>query len=295
MLGYVRAEAQELKVREQQYYRALYCGLCHRMGKCTGQCSRMTLRYDFVFLAALRLSLQGESPTIKRQNCILHPFRRRPTAQKCEALDYCADVSALLTYHKILDDLHDEHGWKRWEAFWVRPFFSVGYRRAKRRNPELDRLIGEHLSALSRLEEQNGNPLGADALAECFGELMADVFATGMAGTNERIARSIGYAIGRWIYLADAADDFAQDRKNRRFNPYLLQFGESPSEESWESIRLGMTLLLEDADRAFSLIDDYPTDELRAILANILYLGLPNTAVRIVKCASGAEVCEKQL
>ena len=78
MLGYVRTDAQELRVREHQYYRALYCGLCHRMGKCTGQCSRMTLNYDFVFLAAVRLALTGEKPSVKKQRCVAHPFRSRP-------------------------------------------------------------------------------------------------------------------------------------------------------------------------------------------------------------------------
>ena len=43
MLGYIKTDTQELRVREHHYYRALYCGLCHRMGKCTGNCSRMTL------------------------------------------------------------------------------------------------------------------------------------------------------------------------------------------------------------------------------------------------------------
>ena len=38
MLGYVKTDSQELRMREYQYYRALYCGLCHRMGKCTGNC-----------------------------------------------------------------------------------------------------------------------------------------------------------------------------------------------------------------------------------------------------------------
>lgn len=294
MLGYVRAESQELKVREQQYYRALYCGLCHRMGKCTGQCSRMTLSYDFVLLAALRASLKGEALTLKRQRCLRHPFRSRPTVQKCEALDYCADVSALLTYHKILDDLSDESGWKRFCALMARPFLSIGYRRAKRRNPVVDKVIGEHLASLAGLERKNENLLGADALAVRFGELMADIFGEGIDGANRRIARSIGYAIGRWIYLADAADDFEADRIKGRFNPYLLQFGENPSADDWENVRVGMTLLLEDADRAFSLIDTFPTDELRAILANILYLGLPSTAERIVDRASGRETCEKR-
>ena len=55
MFGYIKTYPPELKVREQEYYRAVYCGLCRTMGKCTGQCSRMALSYDFAFLVMLRL------------------------------------------------------------------------------------------------------------------------------------------------------------------------------------------------------------------------------------------------
>ena len=77
MLGYVRVKSQELRLREYDCYRALYCGLCKSMGKCTGQCSRMTLSYDFVFLAAVRIALTEEPLQIKKVRCLLHPIRRR--------------------------------------------------------------------------------------------------------------------------------------------------------------------------------------------------------------------------
>ena len=281
MLGYVRAETPELRVREHQYYRALYCGLCHRMGKCTGQCSRMTLSYDFVLLAVLRLSLTQETPTIKQQRCFLHPFRKRPTAQQCEALDYCADASALLTYHKLLDDLHDEKGFQRLRAFLMRPFLSIGYRRAKRRRPDLDEVIAERLCALSALERDAERRTGADEFAVCFGDVMAAVFSDGLSGTDARIAKAVGRAVGRWIYFADAADDFEEDCRRGRFNPYRKLFGENPTAHDWENLRLAMTAILCEAENAFVLIDDYPAPELREILANIFYLGLPNTAAKI--------------
>lgn len=282
MLGYVRADALELRMREQQYYRAIYCGLCHRMGKCTGQCSRMTLSYDFVFLAALRLSLAGQAPEIRKQRCVRHPFRARPTLAPCESLDFCADASAILCYHKLRDDLADERGMKRLRAAILRPFFGSAYRRARKRRPALDGVIGERLGALSAIE---ASPAGssADALAECFGEMMAAVFSEGLSDHDARLARAIGRSVGRWIYLADAADDFCQDLRRDRFNPYRVTFGDRPSDTDWESVRLAMTAHLYEAERAFLLIDSYPAPELREILANILYLGLPDTAARVTK------------
>ena len=283
MLGYIRTERQELRVREDVFYRALYCGLCHRMGKCTGQCSRMTLNYDFVFLAAVRLALMGEKPTVKKQRCIAHPFRSRPVVQACDALDYCADASALLVYHKLKDDLCDEKGLKKLRAATAKPFLTSAYRRARKRHPGLDLTIASHLERLSDYEKQARDYGSADELAAQFGLLMEAVFCEGLPEREARIAATLGRAVGHWIYLVDAADDFEEDRKRGRFNPYLQLFGENPSEADWENLRLALTALLCDAERGFLLIDDTSTPELREILANILYLGMPATAKRMTE------------
>ena len=294
MLGYVRTDTQELRVREYQYYRALYCGLCKRMGKCTGNCSRLSLSYDFVFLAAIRLSLTGEAPRIQAQRCFLHPLKKRPTAQQCDALDYCADASALLTYHKLADDRQDEHGLKKLRAVCLSPLFKRAYKKAKKRHPELDRQIQSSLSALSAYENREVTFFGADALAEQFGLLMQAVFSEGLAGKEARIAGAIGRAVGHWIYLADAADDFEEDRKKGRFNPYLLLFGDTLTDQDRETLRLGMTAQLCEAERAFLLIDQYPTAELKEILHNILDLGLPAATQRTTARKACRKKCKKR-
>lgn len=281
MFGYVRTDRGELRVREYEYYRALYCGLCHRMGKCTGQCSRLALSYDFVFLAAVRLALTGERTELKRQRCFLHPFRRRVTVQQCAALDFCADASALLSYHKLADDLKDERGLKRLRAFFARPLFWSGYRRAKKRHPVLERAIADALSQLSAVEKGSRALGGADLPASHFGQLMAAVLSEGLEGANARIAAVIGRALGHWIYLVDAADDFADDRKRGRFNPYIGVFGDVPSDGDAERLRLALTAHLCDAEEAINLIDTYSHPELKEIILNILYLGLPQTAKRV--------------
>lgn len=283
MLGYIKPKSEELRVREYQYYRAVYCGLCHRMGNCTGQCSRATLSYDFAFLALVRHALVGEPITIQKQRCIIHPFRARPTAQKSKTLDYCADASILLVHHKLMDDLSDERGLKKLRSAAVRPFLSGAFRRARKRLPELNETIAMHLATLSAMEKDQEAPHGADAFAEVFGNLLADVVSYGLDGTNARIAREMGQAIGRWIYLVDAADDFREDKKRGRFNPYANTFGTSPSQKDWEAVRLTLTAHLCRAEQAFLLIDSYTAPEQKEILANILYLGLPKIGKEIAE------------
>lgn len=290
MLGYVRAHGPELRMRDYDRYRSLYCGLCRHMGKCTGQCSRMSLSYDFVFLAALRISLLGEKLQTKPKRCLLHPLQKRNTVIDSETLRYCADASALLTYHKCKDDLSDEHGLKKIRARAALLFFRRGYKKAKKRYPELDNVISSALAELAAYEKDETAPPSADAPASIFASLMADVFSEGLEGTNARIAAAIGKAVGHWIYLSDAADDFFKDQKEQAFNPYLRLFGEAPTEEDWNAVRLGQKKLLSDAECAFLLIDSFPEEELREILSNILYLGMPNATERILNQTSKGDL-----
>lgn len=282
MLGYIRTYAPDLRLREHECYRAIYCGLCKSMGTCTGQCSRMSLSYDFVFLAAVRMSLIGEKPNITKKRCIMHPFRKRSIAEPSPTLAYCADASALLSYQKILDDCHDEHGRKKIRSCLLRPFLCRAYRKARKRHPALQETIARHLEQIHIYENDADPSIGAELPAEQFGLLMAAAFSEGLTGSEARIAGSIGNAIGRWIYLLDAADDFSQDLQKGRFNPYRTMFGDSLSDEAREMIRLSLNAHLADAERAFLLIDTFPSAEVREFLANIFYLGLPRAADRVL-------------
>ena len=282
MLGYVRVNMPELRMRDYECYRALYCGLCRHMGKCTGQCSRLSLSYDFVFLAAVRIALLGEEMTFKKKRCLVHPFTKRSTVVDSPTLRYCADASALLSYHKLRDDISDEKGMKRLRARLACIFFGRAYRRARRRHPALDRSIAEHLGKLSAYEADTSSPPSADMPASIFASLMEDVFREGLEDANARISAAIGRAIGHWVYLVDAADDFARDKENGSFNPYLRLFGEEFTKEQRENVRLSLVRILMDAERAFVLIDSFPNSEIKEILCNALYLGLPQAAEKIL-------------
>ncbi len=283
MLGYVRTQPPELRLRDFECYRAVYCGLCRHMKTCTGNCSRLSLSYDFVFLAAVRLSLTGEPVSYEKFRCLLHPFRKRKAVKKSSALAYCADASALLTYYKCRDDRRDERGFRRLRARFLSWLFSRAYRKAKKRHPKLDQSISESLLALQNYENDASAAPSADLPASLFGNVLSCIFSEGLGGTDARIAGSLGHAVGCWIYLADAVDDFEKDRKSGSFNPLRRLFGETPTARDWEDVQTVLLRYLEDAERAYLLIDRYPAEELQEILSNILYLGLPGTAKRLIE------------
>ena len=283
MFGYVRTMDAELKVKEHELYKATYCGLCRSMGKCTGQCSRMTLNYDFVFLALTRYAISPCELKFKARRCLAHPFAKRSSMEQNEILDYCAEASAILNYQKIIDDINDEKGLKKLGAVLLRPFVSHSRKKAIKKNPalrELDSLISTKLDELNQLEKSDS--IGVDVPAACFGDILGEIMSFDLDGTDKRIAFEFGKHIGAWIYVADALDDMREDAKKGRYNPLLkLYGGKIPNEDELSLIYDATKNKLFAAASAFDLID-IDDEGIKNILSNILYIGIPKKTATII-------------
>lgn len=290
MFGYVKTYTPEMKVAEYEYYRAAYCGLCRSMGKCTGQCSRMTLSYDFAFLALLRIALTNEAVAIERKRCIAHPLRRRKMMKQNEQLTFCAYAASLLTYHKMVDDISDERGGKRAVAALSKPMLSRGRRKALKRDgySELDRTVAEKLAELSEFERSG--EASVDTPADIFGDILAHITSCSLEGNEAKIARELGRHIGRWIYITDAIDDHAEDVKRERYNPLKLLYGEELSDRQKTLLADALKNELCDAERALDLIDFKDNKMLENIIRNVFYIGMPNTVERVL----AGERCDKE-
>ncbi len=277
MFGYVRVHKPEMKVKEYELYSAAYCGLCRSMGKCTGQCSRMALSYDFAFLALLRASLISDKLELGRGRCMAHPLRKKAYLKNNSALEYCSGAAALLNFHKLKDDLADEKGLKRLRALCLYPFMAYSRKRALKMGLyELDGRISEGLVALSALE--NEKRASVDAPARLFGEILGEIMGYGLAESEQRIFRSFGISVGKWIYIADALDDWAEDAKKNRYNPFILLYGKNaPSKEELEGIKIALKNELYSAEAAFDLMD-IRDESIKSIISNIIYLGMPQRA-----------------
>lgn len=285
MFGYVKIDTPELLVREHEYYKGTYCGLCKSMGRCTGQCSRLSLSYDFTFLALIRFAIAGETTSFSQERCLLHPLKKRNVMNANAELDYCSYASALLSYHKLMDDLHDEKLLKRTA---IRLFLLPPVKRMRRKAIkkagllELDKRCAELLARLSELEDQN--TASVDVPAKLFGELLSEIFAHGLEGSKEKIARAAGLHIGRWIYIADALDDMIEDKEKKSYNPFLLLYeGVLPDAVQSEDIALALKIELSEAENALNLIDYGDDKTVRNIIFNILYLGMPKRIDAILK------------
>ena len=282
MFGYIRTDVPELRVRENEYYRAVYCGLCRAQGKCTGQCSRMTLSYDMTFLALLRLAISKETPEIKSGRCLAHPFKKRAYVADCDALSYCAYASALLFYGKTVDDILDEKGRKRFKAKLIKPFASGMRKKALKKYALLDEKIASGLKKLSEIEKQKLPSV--DIPAEHFGEILADIVSFGLSGKDEVIMKNIGRHIGKWIYILDACDDLSEDVSEGRFNPFIYLYdGEPLTSELKQDINTSLKLELLAAEPAFDLIDFDGKSDIEGIIKNIIYRAMPDVAERVLE------------
>lgn len=267
MFGYVRPLAAELKVRELEDYKAVYCGLCRTMGKRHGFLARFTLNYDFTFLAML-LAAGSEPCKTKLCRCPAHPLRRRKMCLQMPELDTAADESMILSYHKLRDDVADKGLLRGLPARIAAALLRPAYRKAAASCPEFDRKVKECLEELRILEAEKSPSL--DRPADTFARILqAAAPETGNESRN-RALRQLLYHVGRWIYLIDAWDDLEDDIHSGGYNPILERYANSPKEHE-QDVRVTLLHSRNLAASAYGLLE---SSQWSGILSNILYLGL---------------------
>ena len=267
MFGYVRPLSAELKVRELEDYKAVYCGLCRTMGKRYGVLARFTLNYDFTFLAMV-LAHETQPCATKRCRCPAHPFRKRKMCLQMPALDVAADESVILSYHKLRDDVEDNgflRGLPARAAAWI---FKPAYRKAAAARPEFDRKVADCLKELHILEQERSTSL--DRPADTFARILQAAAPVTGDEMRDRALSQLLYHVGRWIYLIDAWDDLEDDIRTGAYNPILERFGHEPKEHI-QDVRI---TLLHSRNLAVSAYGLAQSPQWDGILSNILYLGL---------------------
>lgn len=291
MFGYVLVDKPSMRMREYEYYSATYCGLCHAMGKCTGCMSRLTLSYDMTFFALLRESISGASAEFEKKRCVRHPIKAVKTLKIDEQLEYCAYVGGILTTKKIADDVSDERGYKRALASLLAAVFSGVEKRSDSALPLVAGYVAERLKALSEVEKNKVASI--DVPADIFGDIMAKLLSYGFEGEQALVAKNVGKRIGRWIYIADALDDYERDISSGSYNPFVLLYGAQPfTDDDILSISCMLEAELAMAVDALDLLDSDTDRDRSEIIRNILCLGMPASVKRI--CERGKDKDNKK-
>jgi hypothetical protein len=284
MFGYIMPEKPELKIKEYELFRGYYCGLCKSMGKSFGNISRFTLNYDSVFLGLLLSSVHNEAPVLKKEGCFANPFKKKWIVKDSPHIDFAADISVLLTYYKLKDNIRDEGGLL---PVLGKAAFRKGYTYAASRNRRLDEMIAAAMSDQVLLEERKCSSM--DEAAEPSAKLLGGLLESGCRGEDKSLPRIlgwIGYNLGKWVYLMDAFDDIEKDIRSKSYNPLLCQYKYEGQEISAfktdiaEDVRINLLQALTQITGSMELL------ELRnkGIIDNILYEGLYGKTEKVLSC-----------
>lgn len=268
MFGYVRPFREELKVRELEAYEAMYCGLCHTMGRRNGFAARMFLNYDFTFLAML-LAPQEDRPSTERCRCPANPFKKKCACVQSEGLETAADESVILSYWKLRDTVADSGFWTALGAQILSLLLLRGYRRAAACQPVFDMEVRRCLEELHALEREKSTSL--DYTADTFARILKAAAPISENKDRDRVLKELLYHLGRWIYLVDAWDDLEQDRKAGRYNPIHQRF-EGEEQGAQDYLRTTMRHSRNLAASAYALERFGAWGD---VIENILFLGLP--------------------
>ena len=272
MFGYVKPVRAELLVKEEEFYRATYCGICRAMKKHTGALSNVTLSYDSVFLALVRmLYIPDACFGVEMRRCIAHPCKKRGMLKENEAIEYTARAFAILTYYKMQDDLHDERLLRKLAINLLRPTVFGAKKKAKMK--ELALTVADKLLSITNLEKEGCKSV--DKPATLFGELLGEIFAFGLSEKERLVPYMVGYHLGRFILSADAAEDYEKDKKSGAYNPYVLLYeGKELTKENRESIRCALLLECKNLEAATNLLPYGTRATIENIINNVIYLGL---------------------
>ncbi len=278
MFGYIRPLKCELKVKEYDYYKAVYCGLCHSLQKRCGKRACLVVNYDFVFIALL-LALSGNIEDAKvKKRCLVCP--KGKLCIESDALDITADISVILTYLKLCDDISDNRLFaKFFKGILPKFLLKKAYKRAVADHVEFNENVCSLFKELADLESENIASL--DEPADKFARMVALIARE--AVSEQRILEELFYHVGRFVYIIDALDDLETDFTKKEYNPIICHYAVSTLSEL-DDIKSKVIQTLEDSRcavlRAFDLIE---TGKSSNIIRNIIDFGMPAAVGRVYK------------
>ena len=151
MTGYIKAFKPELKIKDYELYRGVYCSECRVLGRLYTPIARMLLSYDFTFLSIVRLALQEQCGKFEKGRCCVNPAKKCLKCTDDAELERSADVVIIVSYYKLLDDIADGGFFKRLACRLIKPALSLMHKKAARRQEMLDRAVA------AAMEEQQKN------------------------------------------------------------------------------------------------------------------------------------------
>ena len=283
MFGYLRPLKPELKISEFQTYNAVYCGFCRALGA-SGKLLRLTLSYDFTFFCLLSLAVKEDFCGFETCRCPVKLFTKKACVKQNESLEYACDLAILMLYGKLKDNIDDKD--KAFISRLALLYLLPRYKKASKRRKNENKALLDYLSAQAECEKEKS---GIDACAHPTAILLSSFFENLSEDSEqkENLAR-LGYVLGRWVYVLDAADDLEKDLRKGSFNPFISENNLSKEEilNIKKEAELSLNIAISDACDTFLKLKLH---HFGSIIENIIFLGLKNTQSAILHAKSKKE------
>lgn len=283
MFGYINPDREYLFVKDETLYQAMYCGMCKSIGKGCGNFSKSALTYDMAFMSALLHNIAGRDVKVQKKRCALHLIKRRFMAEPDDISILLGCVNTVLAYYKLLDDKHD--GDKKGV---LAVLYKKGFKRALKKHPEAAEIIKKNMQSQSEIEARGSDII--DEACEPTANMISELSSYCLGGYATEDTAKLLYDVGKWVYLADALDDYDKDVKKGRYNvlynAFKLPTKQKAVQKNAEEINFLFNSLFADMRSRLAKIKFYFNHDLTD---NIILRGIPLKTRRLVygKCGEG--------
>lgn len=278
MFGYVKPCKAELKIKEYETYKAVYCSLCRTLGKEYGVLTRFFLTYDAVFFALFLKCVSQSAPDCAHSGvCRFNPLKKCNYIDEDEILKKAAALTVIMFYYKLRDNIGDSPFYKKIALYLIYPYIKSKFKKAKSLYPQYNDIIKEQTDRQAVIEREKSDSV--DLACDPSARALSAIFTADMTDSPQKeLSARTAYCIGRWVYLMDAFDDLKKDISSSGYNPFIYYYGlsgknaevtENQEKEIISRIRIS-------ANEAAAAFEKLNKNCYNSIVENIVFDGLEN-------------------
>ena len=173
-------------------------------------------------------------------------------------------MNVILSYHNLVDD------WKDEKAYTKKAFVKMldkDYTRIMSKYPRQVKAIEEFMRKTEEVEKNGETNL--DAVSGLTGEMLGEVFCWKEDEWAEEM-RTLGFYMGKFIYIMDAYEDYDSDLQKNEYNPLVYLVRENKQDMD-TFCKLLLTSMMSECAKSFERL---PILLHADILRNVLYSGV---------------------
>lgn len=280
MFGLSIVQPDSLSTSDAQFLGRIYCGICSNLRGNFGEFSGFLVNYDARFIALLSIAQSEEID----QEKVICPFKGYIGQQEIiynkDIMNFASAITMLLFHEKLMDNIRDENSLisfisstlvsDLWQQKTYELLSNLSFPIHNIREAQLQHLESEnHFIDIRTYLEPTASFLG-------------DVFAftsilSKKMGNND-ILRNLGKTIGRLVVLIDSIEDLNNDKRGKKFNPFIKHWGLTSDFFPISFLAELCVMIAEQFCNIDTFLSQIPFTSHISVIDNILSRGLPHRA-----------------